>query len=306
MLAALIAAELGIYLVCGLFLSSALRWGYVWGFALMVGFALAARLGIVAASFALAQPFRGRPESACPSLRAKVRVFCVESSCFILLYTLLQPLERWLMRGRTIAAVDPRSPPVLMIPGIYCNAGIWWWMRRRLAKFGLRAIAINLEPLLASIEDLAEQLAVHIESLCADTGADRVILLGHSMGGLVARTYVRRFGARARVAKVITLATPHHGSELARLAIGVGGKQLRPGNPWLARLNERESGASGVPLVSLYTWQDNFVAPQDSPMLANATNVALTGMGHLSLLFSISVAQHLHDEILAVKNEIRA
>jgi len=41
-------------------------------------------------------------------------------------------------------------------------------------------------------------------------------------------------------------------------------------------------------------------------MLANATNVALTGMGHLSLLFSISVAQHLHDEILAVKNEIRA
>jgi hypothetical protein len=105
---------------------------------------------------------------------------------------------------------------------------------------------------------------------------------------------------------VITLATPHHGSELARLAIGVGGKQLRPGNPWLARLNERESGASGVPLVSLYTWQDNFVAPQDSPMLANATNVALTGMGHLSLLFSISVAQHLHDEILAVKNEIRA
>jgi len=306
MLAVLIAAELGVYLVCGLSLSSALRWGYVWGFALMVGFTLAARLGIVAASFALAQPFRGRPESTSANLPDKVRAFCVEFSCFTLLFTLLQPLERWLMRGRMIAAIDPRSPPVLMIPGIYCNAGIWWWMRRRLAKSGLRAIAINLEPLLASIEDLADQLAAHIEGVCAATGADRVILLGHSMGGLVARTYVQRSGAAARVVKVITLATPHHGSELARLAIGVGGKQLRPGNPWLASLNESESGASDVPLVSLFTWQDNFVAPQDSPMLANATNIALTGIGHLSLLFSAAAAQHLHDEICAVRNEIRA
>jgi triacylglycerol esterase/lipase EstA (alpha/beta hydrolase family) len=305
MLAALIAAELCVYLVCGLCLSSALRWDYVWGFATMLGFALAARFGIVAASFALAQPFRERPDGTWTSWLDKLRVFCVEFSCFTLLFTLLQPLERWLIRRRTTVAIDTRSPPVVMIPGIYCNAGIWWWMRRRLAKFGLRTTAINLEPLLASIEDLAQQLAVHIESVCGDTGADRVILLGHSMGGLVARTYVRRFGA-ARVAKVITLATPHHGSELARFAIGVGGKQLRPGNPWLTSLNESESAAGGVPLVSLFTWRDNFVAPQDSPMLANATNIGLTGMGHLSLLFSAAVAQHVRDEILAVRNEIRA
>jgi pimeloyl-ACP methyl ester carboxylesterase len=306
MLAALIAAELGVYLMCGLCLSSALRWAYVWGFALMVGFALAARLGIVAASFALAQPFRERPDCTSMSLPDRLRVFCVEFFFFTLLFTLLQPLERWVMRGRAATAVDPRSPPVLMIPGIYCNAGIWWWMRRRLSKFGLSTIAINLEPLLASIDDLAEQLAVHIERVCADTGADRVILLGHSMGGLVARTYLRRFGAGARVAKLITLATPHHGSELARLAFGIDGKQLRPGNPWLASLNESESAASCVPLVSLFTWQDNFVAPQDSPMLPNATNIALTGMGHLSLLFSAAVAQHVHDEIVSVRNETHA
>lgn len=305
MLAALIAAELGVYLMCGLCLSSALRWGYAWGFALMLGLAFAARLAIVAASFVLAQPFR-KPQGTSAKLLDKVRVFCVELSCFTLVFTLLQPLERWVMRGRMTTAIDPRSLPVLMIPGIYCNAGIWWWMRRRLSKFGLRTIAINLEPLLASIDDLAEQLAVHVERVCADTGADRVILLGHSMGGLVARSYLRRFGGAARVAKVITLATPHHGSDLARLAIGVDGKQLRRGNPWLASLNQSESDAGCVPVVSLFTWQDNFVAPQDSPMLANATNIALTGMGHLSLLFSAAVAQHVHDELLAVRNETRA
>jgi triacylglycerol esterase/lipase EstA (alpha/beta hydrolase family) len=184
-----------------------------------------------------------------------------------------------------------------MIHGIYCNAGIWWRLRQRLSSLGLRTIAINLGPPLASIDTLAEQLAAHVEGACAETGADRVILLGHSMGGLVARAYLQRSGADARVAKLITLASPHHGSKLARLAIGAAGKQLRPGNPWLASLNESERAVSRVPLVSLFTQRDNFVAPQDSPMLANATNIALTGMGHFALLFSAQVAQRVHDEI---------
>jgi hypothetical protein len=116
----------------------------------------------------------------------------------------------------------------------------------------------------------------------------------------VARAYLQRFGERGRVAKVVTLASPHHGSELARLAIGTDGEQLRPGNAWLTRLNQGEREDARVPLVSMFSWHDNFVAPQDSSMLANATNVALSGMGHFSLLFSSAVAQRVHDEIAAL------
>jgi len=301
MLAALIAAELGAYLLWGVLLASALGLPHLWTVVIMAALVLAARLGVVAASFALAHPYRRHPDG---SLLGKVRVFWIEFLIFTALFTLLQPLERWLMRGQIARGAG--SPPVLMIPGIYCNAGVWWRMRRRLSRSGLRTVAINLEPPLASIDDFAEQLAEHIERVCAETAAERVALLGHSMGGIVARAYLQRFGDRGRVAKVITLAAPHHGSELARLAIGADGRQLRRGNPWLARLNESESVASRVPLVSLFTWQDNFVAPQHSSMLANATNVGLEGMGHFSLLFSREVAQRVHEEIVGIKNGTRA
>jgi pimeloyl-ACP methyl ester carboxylesterase len=301
MLAALIAAELGAYLLCGFWLASALRLPPLWAVVLMVAFVLAARLGVVTASFALSHPYRRHADG---SLLGKLRVFWIEFLIFTALFTLLQPLERWLMRGKI--AGDAGSLPVLMIPGIYCNAAVWWWMRRRLSGSGLRTVAINLEPPLASIDDFAEQLAEHIERVCADTGAEQVVLLGHSMGGIVARAYLKRFGDRGRVTKLIALAAPHHGSELARLAIGADGRQLRRGNPWLARLNETEREPSPVPLVSLFTWQDNFVAPQHSSMLAHATNVALEGMGHFSLLFSGEVAQRVHEEIVGIKNGTRA
>ena len=157
---------------------------------------------------------------------------------------------------------------------------------------------MTLEPPLADIDALARQLADEIERVCRQTQARQLVLVGHSMGGLVARAYLRDFGA-ARVARVITLASPHHGSELARHAIGANGRQLRPGNDWLVALNPAEREAPSVPIVSLFSWHDNYVAPQDSAILAHATNVPFVGVGHLALLFWEPVAQRLCAEIAA-------
>jgi hypothetical protein len=118
------------------------------------------------------------------------------------------------------------------------------------------------------------------------------------MGGLIARAYLRDFGSE-RVARILTLASPHHGSQLARHAIGAGGRQLRPGNDWLIALNAAERVAPSVPIVSLFSWHDNYVAPQDSAVLAYATNVPCVGVGHLALLFSKPVAQRICAEISA-------
>ena len=60
---------------------------------------------------------------------------------------------------------------------------------------------------------------------------------------------------------------------------------------------ERE--APSVPIVSLFSWHDNYVAPQDSAILAHATNVPFVGVGHLALLFWEPVAQRLCAEIAA-------
>lgn len=303
-LAALLAAELGVYVLCGYWLSSRTGLPPVWIPVLAIALAFAQRLAFVAATFAFARAFRGPPAGEPSlSLAQRLRLFWDELVAFIALFSVLQPLEPWLQNTDT----ESDSPPVLLIHGIYCNRAVWRWMQRRLATLGVpNAIAINLEPPFAGIDDCAEQLSRHIERVCLASNAQRVVLVGHSMGGLVARAYAQS-GGGSRVAKIITLGSPHHGSALAHLAVGAAGRQLRPGNSWLLAFNAQGCAPASVPIVSLYTRHDSFVVPAESAHLASATNVALAGIGHLSLLFSPTVAERVRDEIaVTLRCESRA
>ena len=305
-LAALLVLELGLYLFAGAWLSSGLEVPRTWCILLAVLTAIGLRLMMVGTSFALAHRHRAqRPAEARLTAGGTLRLFVGEALAYTALFTLLQPLERWFARPAK-PVLAQATLPVVLIPGIYCNSAIWWWLVRRLRAQGLRNLfPVTLEPPLASIDALARQLADEIERVCRQTQASRVVLIGHSMGGLIARAYLRDFGA-ARVARVITLASPHHGSELARHAIGANGWQLRPGNDWLVALNAAEREAPGVPIVSLFSWHDNYVAPQDSAILAHADNVPFVGVGHLALLFWEPVARRLCAEIAApAQNESR-
>ena len=99
-------------------------------------------------------------------------------------------------------------------------------------------------PPLASIDVFADQVAAKVDAILAATGAARVAIVGHSMGGLVARAYLRRYGSH-KVSLVMTLGTPHHGSVHAWLFPGTSLAQLRPGNAWLAELNRGRRRARG-------------------------------------------------------------
>ena len=174
--------------------------------------------------------------------------------------------------------------PLLLVHGVAVNDGVWFALRRDLARRGLGPVyTINYGPPLAGIEHFAGQLASRIDAIRAATGAERVTLIAHSMGGLVARAYLRRFGA-ARIAQLITIGTPHHGSMLAWTFAGRCLAQMRPGNPWLAEINRAESAPPPVPITSIWSRHDSMVAPQGSAELACARSVALAGIGHNALL----------------------
>jgi triacylglycerol esterase/lipase EstA (alpha/beta hydrolase family) len=179
--------------------------------------------------------------------------------------------------------------PLLLVHGVMVNDGVWLAMRRDLGRRGLGPVyTINYGPPFADIEHFAGQLKQRIDAICAATGAARVALIAHSMGGLVARAYLRRFGA-SRVAALITVGTPHHGSVLAWTFIGRSLAQMRPGNRWLARLNATEGETSPTPMLSIWSRHDSMVAPQASADIACARNVALTGVGHNALLIDCRV-----------------
>lgn len=211
----------------------------------------------------------------------------------IRLFVVIQPFERfWLGADRLRPA--PERSPLLLIHGYQCNRGAWYWLRSRLEVAGWIVATHNLEPVLADIDRYADGLACRIDQVLANTGGDKVILVGHSMGGLAARAYLRRFGA-GKVERIITLGSPHHGSRLALLAWGPNGRQMHIGSAWLKEL-------AGVPLppgsVSIYSAHDNQVMPQrECSELAGARNIALSGISHLGLLFSPVVLKTLLAEL---------
>jgi pimeloyl-ACP methyl ester carboxylesterase len=208
-------------------------------------------------------------------------------------------LYRWLMRDPAparAAAGASVPPPVLLLHGVLCNAGVWHGMRRRLAARGIAPIyALSYGPPLASIDLFADQAAAKIDAILAATGAAQVVIVGHSMGGLVARAYLGRYGG-AKVRRIITIGTPHAGSVMAHMFPGVSLSQMRPRNAWLDDL-DASGAAQHPPIVSLWSWHDSMVAPQTSSVLERAENIALMGIGHNALLADPAVAARVAAEI---------
>ena len=74
-----------------------------------------------------------------------------------------------------------------------------------------------------SIEFRSKQLATQIDAVLKATGAAKVNLIAHSMGGMDARHLISILGYGDRVASLTTIATPHRGSPVADLALGILG-----------------------------------------------------------------------------------
>ena len=192
-------------------------------------------------------------------------------------------------------APAPARLPVLLLHGVLCNAGVWARTVRFLRTAGVGPVyALSYGPPLASIELFADQVAARIDEIRAATGAAQMVIVTHSMGGLVALAYVRRHGS-AHVRRLVTIAAPYRGSVHARLMFGTSLGQLRPGNAWLGELAPRVP-AGGPPVVSIWSWHDSMVAPQTSSRLDGARNIELVGIGHNALLRDRQVMQCVLDE----------
>jgi pimeloyl-ACP methyl ester carboxylesterase len=194
--------------------------------------------------------------------------------------------------------------PVVLLHGVLCNAGVWTGMARYLKRRGVSAIfSLSYGPPLASIEQFADQLNDKIEAVARATESSVVMVVSHSMGGLVVRAYARKYGI-GRLASVLTIGSPHHGSMHAWLLFGTSLAQLRPGNAWLAELNRTRVDPS-LRFLSLWSWHDSMVAPQTSSELPGTIDVAIIGVGHNALLADPEVLERTHAEIVASRAEAR-
>jgi len=295
----LLALELGLYVLVGAWVVGA--WDRSAGSAVLlaIGCALVWRIGFGLGTYALAWWWRS---AVLTQFRiGPIALIChvsAEIAALVAVYAILQPFERAWM-GATGPALRPgKRLPVLLVHGYVCNRAAWRPLVRALNARGESVYATSFEPVYGAIDLWVPQLAACIDELLAATARERVVLVTHSMGGLAARAYLRAQGG-AKVARVITLGAPHHGSMHAHLGIGENARQMEPGSPWLTALAAAESGGVAAPLVSIYSHHDNFVAPQASAMHPGARNVGLAGVGHLAMYFARPVRELLLREIEA-------
>jgi len=192
-------------------------------------------------------------------------------------------------RQRPAAAVRPAGEPprpVLLIHGILCNRGVWRTLERRLHAAGLAPVrAVNLEPLFDDVDLQARRVEPQLLALQQQCGGARVLVVAHSMGGLVARALLRGAGSAA-IGRILTIGTPHHGTVFARGLPWPATRQMSPASPWLSALNAAQEDDFAVPVTSVYSLEDNLVAPARSPVLRGARWRELRGLGHFGLLSS--------------------
>jgi predicted alpha/beta hydrolase family esterase len=175
---------------------------------------------------------------------------------------------------------DPQRPAVLFIHGYMCNRATWrpWLFGGGLAG-RWNCATVTLEPVFGAVDRYPELVHAAVERLRTASGAERVTLVCHSMGGLVARAYLRAHGHHA-VARVVTIDTPHHGTLFARLGHGDNTRQMQLACDYVRRLAADDEP---VEFVCIASQHDNLIVPRDNQILACAEAIWFERIGHLAM-----------------------
>jgi len=215
------------------------------------------------------------------------RAFWGELGAALRVFVFRQP---WSVKSDGIAMpvphkADSQSPqkvPVVLVHGYLCNHRVWDNVATALQDAGHPVLAIDLEPLFTSIDDYApliEQAVAALEDRCK---VGRVALVGHSMGGLAIRAWMRTHGT-TRVAGVITLGSPRQGTRITKPSITANGAQMVWHSDWLQMLERSETKVSRQLMQIALTPQDNIVFPQCEQVLAGTSVTQFSGLGHLEM-----------------------
>jgi triacylglycerol lipase len=173
---------------------------------------------------------------------------------------------------------------VVLVHGYMCNRGFWSAWIRRLRNAGHACIAVNLEPVFGSIDDLAPAIDDAVARVTQLTGRAPVLVC-HSMGGLAARAWWRASAGTRQVTALVTIASPHSGTWMGRFSTHLNGKQMRIGSQWLEELARAEMARPLPPTTCWYSNCDNIVFPVSTATLPRADNRFLGAQPHVALAF---------------------
>jgi hypothetical protein len=202
-----------------------------------------------------------------------------------------------------LALADAASArPVLLVHGFGGTKSSWTLVTQALRARGVSVDVMTYAPLGNSVEQLAEKLIVQVEKTLARTGAKKVHLVGHSLGGVIIAQAALDRRLNGRVDTVITLGSPFGGSPWAgALPVVEIVRALRAGSPLLRRLASMPL-PDGVRWLSVAADLDVIVPGLRSvPFHPQVEAITVNGVGHLGMLLSRRVIGCITAALCAAK-----
>jgi triacylglycerol lipase len=189
------------------------------------------------------------------------------------------------------------NDPILFVHGWNSSSSTWNTMVNRFAADGWTSAELNNWSYNTSQSNAttASQIKAKVDGIISATGAAKVDIITHSMGGLSSRYYVKNLGGDLKVDEWVSLGGPNHGTDTANFCFSTACSEMRIGSSFLTALN---SGDETPGAVSYRTWWspcDSVINPDSSVSLSGATNTKTACLSHSNLHQDATVYGQVRD-----------
>jgi triacylglycerol lipase len=194
-------------------------------------------------------------------------------------------------------------PPLVLVHGLLDSPEVFRSLRRHLGgqRPDLVIPALPMRFGLTPVREAALHLQQQIEAVAP--GAGPLDVLGFSMGGVIARSWIQQLGGQRRVRRFISLGSPQQGTWTAQpwpRRVFRGLADLRCGSALLQELNSDLEGLRGVECHSFYSALDLAVLPGWRAVLPVGTARELPVATHPQLLRDPAALRPLAQELLRI------
>jgi triacylglycerol esterase/lipase EstA (alpha/beta hydrolase family) len=202
--------------------------------------------------------------------------------------------------------VSGKGKPILLVHGYVNSGSVWTFLKKRLEKAGFGPIyTINLGHPFRSIQEYARKVQTEAEAIAAETGRKDLILIGHSMGGLVSALYALSLSSPGTVTDVITIGSPLAGTLMARLGIGPNAREMERDSTLIRDLQAAMAKNQHIRFHHIATKSDQLVIPGHSAVILANNHFILEDLGHASLLYSRRVTDKIAEWLKETLNAKR-
>lgn len=187
--------------------------------------------------------------------------------------------------------------PILLIHGYLHDSSAWVYHKWQLRRHGFGPIyMLNLGYPFLSIHEYIKKAAIKASQIARETGRSDLILIGHSMGGIVSALYAIRSAPLGTVTDVITIGSPLAGTHVAKIAFGPDAREMERNSEFIKGVPaEIRKYQNKIRFYHIATKTDQLVIPYTSELIEGPSDrqFVLNDIGHVSLLYSPRVARKI-------------